>query len=184
MKARRILLAVCVGLAALVVIPIAQADRDKGHCSLRGDPLVGTWRFNITDSGGAIFDYLVFHEGNTLTERVSLATESMGSGVWERIDSDSVKKSGKSGKSCKSGNNDDDGSDAANYAVTFETFSDFDLNGAYDGRTRVRLTFQLKDDTITGTGTIEIRTLDNTGLIAGPFTDSAFVATRMTVIPE
>jgi hypothetical protein len=188
MKTRWILPAVYIGLAALVAIPVAQADRNyndngkvRGPCFLRGDTLVGTWRFTLT-GGGPAFDYLVFHEGNTLTERVSDPKESMGSGVWEKIDSDSGEKSGKSGKSCKSGKGDDSG--AATYAATFETFSDPDFNGVYDARTRVRLTFQLNDDTISGTGTIEIRTLDNIGLIAGPFTGFTYVANRMTVIPQ
>ena len=163
MKARWILPAVCVGLVALVAFPVAQAHGDDDHDD---EELVGTWRFTAMDGiGGVFFDYLVFHEGNTLTERVSFPTESMGSGVWEEIDSDSD-------------------SDSANFAVTFETFNDSDFDGSYDARTRVRLTIQLEDDTITGTGTIEVRTLDNTALIAGPFTGSTFVATRMTVIPE
>ena len=164
MKTRWILPAVCVGLAALFAFPVAQADRDDDD---NGDNLVGTWRFTVPTPVGTFFDYLVFHEDNTLTEMPSFGSfVSMGSGVWEEIDDD------------------DDDSDHANFAVTFESFNDDDGDTAFDSRNRVRLTLQVEGDTLTGTGTTEIRTLDNSALIAGPFPGSTFQATRMKVIPQ
>ncbi len=166
MKTRWILPAVCVGLAALFAFPVAQADRDDDD---NGDNLVGTWRFTVPTPVGTFFDYLVFHEDNTLTEMPSFGSfVSMGSGVWEEIDDD----------------DDDSDSDHANFAVTFESFNDDDGDTAFDSRNRVRLTLQVEGDTLTGTGTTEIRTLDNSALIAGPFPGSTFQATRMKVIPQ
>ncbi len=161
-KVRWILPAVCVGFAALVAFPAAQADGDD-------DELVGTWRFTVDGSPIAFpefFDLIVFHEDHTLTERVSFGTESMGSGVWEEIDDDY-----------------DDDDDSENFAVMWESFNDDPLDGVFDFRTRVRMTAQLVDDTLTGTATVEIRTVDNTTTIV-TFPPLPFVAVRMTVIPQ
>ena len=168
MKARWILPVVCAGLAALVVFPVAEAGDDDGQ------ELVGTWRFTVDDPGqGTFFDILMFHEGNTLTERASSSPfVSMGSGVWEEIGDDD-------------GDSDSDSDDGhADFAATFEAFNDGNFDGVFDSRFRIRLTLQLEDDTITGTGTVELRTLDNSMLIAGPFLGSTFEATRMTVIRQ
>lgn len=143
-------------------VSVAHADDDDDS-----DGLVGTWRFSGNDPAmGPFFDYLVFHEGHTLTERVSLSSFSMGSGVWEEIDSDS-----------------DSDSDSANFAATFESFADTDFDGSYDARARVRITFELEDDTLAGTGTIELRTLDNSQTLV-IFEGSTFSASRMTVIRQ
>ena len=78
----------------------------------------------------------------------------------------------------------DSDSDQSDYAVTFEDFVDSDFDTNFDIRIRVRLTAFLENDTLVGTATIEVRTLDNSQLIAGPFPGNTFEATRMTVIPE
>lgn len=165
MKARSILLTICVVFAALLALPAAQANSDdhSDRSHHRGaNKLVGTWRFSGFAPGvGDFFDYLVFHKDRTLTERVASPVESIGSGVWKAIRSDD-----------------------ADFAATFETFRDNDSDGIFDSRTRVRLTLQLHGDTITGTGTIEFRTLEENTLFAGPFPGATFRATRMKVIRE
>ena len=85
----------------------------------------------------------------------------MGGGVWERID----------------------GNEDANFAVTLETFSDDDLNGTFDTRALIRLTLQVDDDTMTGTATVDVFTLDGkTPLVSFP--GLTLEGTRMTVIRE
>ena len=155
MKARWIL-PVCVGLAALVASATALSA---------GGEIVGTWRVAVSsDVFGDFFSFMVFDKRNTMTERVSLSPGiSMGSGVWEEID-------------------DGDGDDA-NVALMFELFSDDDLDGTFDTRLRVRLTFQVDDDTLTGTGIVDVFTLDGTMLLAS-FPGMTIEGTRMTVIPE
>ncbi len=171
MKARWILLAVCLGLAALVAIPVAQADSDDEDDDSAA--LVGTWRFTgFAPGAGSFFDYLIFHEDKTLTERSAFDIESIGSGVWDKIDSDTDSDS------------DSDSDDAAHYAAMFETFRDNDADGSYDARTRARITVQVDGDTLTGTGTIEFRTLEENALFAGPFPGATFEATRMKLIRE
>lgn len=165
MKARMIQLAICVVFAALLASPTAQADTGK-HSDRdqhrNAKKLVGTWRFaGFAPGVGDFYDYLVFHKDKTLTERVASPVESVGSGVWKAIKSKD-----------------------ADFAATFETFRDNDSDGNFDSRTRVRLTLQLHGDTITGTGTIEFRTLEGNKLFAGPFPGATFRATRMKVIRE
>lgn len=186
MKTRRILPAICLGLAALVAFPAAQADRDDDDRD-NGAELVGTWRFTGNDAVfGQFYDYLVFHEDNTMTEKVASTIESVGSGVWEEIgsDRDVDRRSRRNSNGHSRRDSDDDDSDVASFRAMFETFRDNDADGTYDARTRVRITFRLTGDTLTGTGTIELRTLEDNAPLAGPFEGSTFVATRMELIPQ
>ena len=126
-----------------------------------GGSIVGTWRIAVNPPEGEdFFSLMVFDKGNTMTERVSLSRGlSMGSGLWERI----------------AGHN--------QFAATFEAFSDDDLDGVFDTRERLRLTIQIDDDTLSGTATLDIFSLDGTILffsIPGVILEG----TRMTVIPE
>ena len=71
------------------------------------------------------------------------------------------------------------------YAATFELFQDSNGDGLFDLRLRVRLTIHLVDgDTISGSSTIDILTLDGTTQIAGPFAGLPLEGTRFRVIPE
>ena len=83
----------------------------------------------------------------------------MGIGVWQRIA----------------------GHDT--YAVTLEAFDDDNLDGIFDSRLQIRLTFQVDDDTLIGTATVDVFTVDGkTLLVSNP--GFILVGTRMTVIPE
>jgi len=166
MKARWILLAVCVGLAALLAFPVAHAGDDDG------ESLVGTWRLTVSDPGGGFLSLTTFHADNTLIDRPSTSTTvGLGVGVWEAIGDDNDVDS-------------DSDSDQSDYAATFDSFVDSDFDTNFDIRVRVRLTVFVENDTLVGTGTIEVRTLDDSQLLAGPFPGATFVGTRMTVIPE
>ncbi len=171
MKARRILLAACVGLAALLAFPVAHAGDDDDD----DESLVGTWRLTVSDPGGGFLSLTTFHADNTLMDRASTSPfVSVGVGVWEAIGDDDDHHS-------DSHHNDSDQSD---YAATFDVFVDSDFDTNFDIRLRIRLTVCVENDTLAGTATIEVRTLDNSQLIAGPFPGNTFEATRMTVIPE
>ena len=126
-----------------------------------GDSIVGTWRIAVSPPVGEdFFSLMVFDKRNTMTERVTISPGiSMGSGVWERTD----------------------GHDQ--FAVTLETFSDDDLDGTYDTRAQIRLTLQVDGDTLAGTATVDIFTLDGTFLIVS-FPGLTLEGTRMTVVPE
>ncbi len=65
----------------------------------------------------------------------------------------------------------------------FEVRNDPDLDGTYDTRAQIRLTLQVDDDTLTGTATVDIFTLDGTFLIVS-IPGFIVEGTRMTVIPE
>ena len=173
MKARWILLTVCVGLAALLAFPVAHAGDD--------DSLVGTWRFTVSDSfGGGFLSLITFHADNTLLDRPSTSPfVSVGVGVWKAICDDDDDHSDRPGRGDEHRH-----CDQSEYVVTFEDFVDSDFDTNFDIRIRVRLTAFLENDTLVGTATIEVRTLDNSQLIAGPFPGNTFEATRMTVIPE
>jgi hypothetical protein len=72
-----------------------------------------------------------------------------------------------------------------NFAATFENFEDSNSDGAFDSRVPVRVTMHLLDhDTIIGTGTLDVLTLDGTTHVAGPFPGIPFEGTRMHVVPE
>ncbi len=170
MKARWILLAVCVGLAAILAFPVAHAGDDDDD----GESLVGTWRLTVSDPGGGFLSLTTFHADNTLIDRPSTSTTvGLGVGVWEAIGDDDDDDS-----------DSDSDSDQSDYAATFDSFIDSDFNTSFDIRVRVRLTVYVENDTLVGTGTIEVRTLDGSQVLAGPFPDATFVGTRMPVIPE
>ncbi len=173
MKARWILPAACVGLAALLALPVAHAGDDDHH----GKSLVGTWRLTVSDPGGGFFSLTTFHADNTLIDRPSTSPYvGVGVGVWEAICDDhrDRRRRGDKHRHC----------DRSEYAATFDSFVDSDFDTNFDIRVRVRLTVYVENDTFVGTGTIEVRTLDDSQLLAGPFPDATFEATRMTVIPE
>ncbi len=170
MKARWILLAVCVGLAAILAFPVAHAGDDDR------ESLVGTWRLTVSDPGGGFLSLTTFHADNTLIDRPSTSTTvGLGVGVWEAIGDDDDDDSD---------SDSDSDSDQSGYAATFDSFIDSDFDTNFDIRVRVRLTVFVENDTLVGTGTIEVRTLDDSQLLAGPFPGVTFEGTRMTVIPE
>ena len=178
MKARRILLAACVGLAALLAFPVAHAGDDDDD----GESLVGTWRLTVSDPGGGFLSLTTFHADNTLIDRPSTSTTvGLGVGVWKAIcdDDDDHSERGRSGDKHRHRH-----CDQSDYAATFDSFVDSDFDTNFDIRVRVRLTVFVENDTLVGTGTIEVRTLDDSQLLAGPFPGATFEGTRMTVIPE
>ena len=153
MKARWIL-PVCVAVAALVAVATAQPSATARAT------IVGTWRLAVSHEFGDFFSLMVFDKRNTLTDNASLhAGTSLGSGVWEKID----------------------GHDT--YAGMFEAWNDDDFDGTFDTRAQIRLTIQVDDDTLTGTATVDIFTLDGTVLLAS-IPGFIVEGTRMTVIPE
>ncbi len=155
MKARWIL-PVCVALAALVAVAAASPPSATSRSTI-----VGTWRLAVSSPvAGDFFSLTVFDKRNTMTDNASLdAGTSLGSGVWEKI-----------------GGHD-------TYAGMFEAWNDPDLDGTYDTRAQIRLTLQVDDDTLTGTATVDILTLDGTFLIVS-IPGFIVEGTRMTVIPE
>ena len=174
MKARWILLAVCVGLAAILAFPVAHAGDDDR------ESLVGTWRLTVSDPGGGFLSVTTFHADNTLIDRPSTSPNvGVGVGVWEAICDDDDDHSDRPGRGDEHRH-----CDPSEYAATFDSFVDSDFDTNFDIRVRVRLTVFVENDTFVGTGTIEVRTLDDSQLLAGPFPDATFEATRMTVIPE
>ncbi len=173
MKARWILPTACIGLAALLALPVAHAGDDDHH----GKALVGTWRLTVSDPGGGFFSLTTFHADNTLIDRPSTSPYvGVGVGVWEAIGDDDDDDD--------SDSDSDSDSDQSVYAATFDSFVDSNFDNSFDIRVRVRLTVYVENDTFVGTGTIEVRTLDDSQLLAGPFPGATFEGTRMTVIPE
>jgi len=126
-----------------------------------GDNIVGTWRLVVSHADlGDFFTLMMFDKRNTMTDNASLhAGTSLGSGVWEKID----------------------GHDT--YAGMFEAWNDDDFDGTFDTLAQIRLTIQVDDDTLTGTATVDIFTLDGTFLIVS-IPGFIVEGTRMTVIPE
>jgi len=124
--------------------------------------LEGTWR--VTVSPGTpqqFFSLMEFNKGGTMTEEASTPRHTTSIGVWKKIRGHE------------------------NYAATFELFQDSNSDGSFDLRLRVRLTIHLlDDDTIIGTSTIDVLTLDGTTQVAGPFSGIPLEGTRMTVMPE
>ena len=95
-----------------------------------------------------------------MTDNASLhGGTSLGSGVWERIA----------------------GHDT--YAGIFEAWNDDDFDGTYDTRAQIRLTLQVDDDTLSGTATVDIFSLDGNILFVS-IPGFIVEGTRMTVIPE
>ena len=157
-KKRLSLLAVAGSVVAIVAVAAAPPTLPSA-----GANIVGTWRLAVsTPVPGEedFFDLVVFDKRNTVTDRVSFSSgNTMGIGVWERIA----------------------GHDT--YAVTLEAFDDADLDGTFDARLQVRFTLQVDGDTLSGTATVDVFTVDgNTLLVSIP----GFIleGTRMTVIPE
>jgi hypothetical protein len=136
---------------------LAGDDQDHDDATL-----VGTWR--VTGNPGTpqeFFSLVVFNKGGTMTVTNSIPRITINSGVWKKIDGH------------------------GNFAATFEDFEDSNSDGAFDLRAPVRLTIHLlDDDSITGTGTVDVVTLDGTTQVAGPFPGIPFEGTRMQVIPE
>lgn len=155
MKARWIL-PVCVALAALVAVAAAPPS----PLLSAGPKIVGTWRLAVSHEAGDFFSLTEFDKRGTMTDNASLhAGTSLGSGVWEKIDEDDT------------------------YAGMFEAWNDDDFDGTYDTRAQIRLTLQVDGDTLTGTATVDIFTLDGTFLIVS-IPGFIVEGTRMTVIPE
>jgi len=124
--------------------------------------LQGTWRVTVaTGTPQQFFSLMQFSPDGTMTEASSTPGKSMSSGVWEEIRGH------------------------RNFAATFEVFQDGDSDGSFDSRIRVRLTIHLlDDDSITGTSTVDVLTLDGTTQMAGPFPGIPLEGTRMRVMRE
>lgn len=124
--------------------------------------LQGTWRVTLlAGAPNQFFSLMEFNKGGTMTEEASSPSHTTSIGVWKKIRGQ------------------------GNFAATFELFQDSDSDGSYDGRFRVRLTIHLSDDdTITGTFTVDVLTLDGTTQVAGPFSGLPLEGTRMRVIRE
>ena len=166
MNARWTQIAVCIGLAFLLGLPAAHAD-DDGR-----EPVVGSWRLTVSDPPGGFFSLTTFHADNTIIDRPSTTPNvGLGIGAWEAI-----------------GRDDDDDDDGrrrgSGYAATFDSFVDSDFDSNFDIRVRVRLTVYVRKDKLVGTGTVEVRSLDDAVLLAGPFPTATLEGTRITVIPE
>ncbi len=160
-KKRLSLFAVVGSVVAIVAVAAAPPSQPA---SAGANEIVGTWRAAVSGAPGFpdFFSLMVFDKRNTMTERVSVSPEiTMGSGVWENIVGD----------------------DDANVAIMFELFSDEELDGVFDTRFRVRGTFQVDDDTLTGTATVDVLTLDGTTLLDS-IPGLTLEGTRMTVIRE
>ena len=166
MNARWTQIAVCIGLAFLLGLPAAHADDDDR------DPLVGSWRLTVSDAEGGFFSLITFNADNTLIDRPGTTPNiGVGIGAWEAI-----------------GRDDDDDDDGrrrgSGYAATFDSFVDGDDNAEFDARARIRLTLYVRKDKLVGTATVELRSLDDAVLLAGPFPTATLEGTRITVIPE
>lgn len=124
--------------------------------------LQGTWRVTVLPrTPNQFFSLMEFNKGGTMTEEASTPRHTTSIGVWKKI------------------------RDQGRFAGTFELFEDSDSDGSFDVRLRVRLTIHLlDDDTITGTSTIDVLTLDGTTQLAGPFPGIPLEGTRMGVMRE
>jgi hypothetical protein len=124
--------------------------------------LQGTWRVTILPgTPQQFFSLMLFNKGGTMTEASSTPRKTMSGGVWKEIRGH------------------------GNFAATFEQFHDSDSDGSFDSQVRVRLTIHLlDDDTITGTSTVDVLTLDGTTQVAGPFPGIPLEGTRMRVRRE
>jgi hypothetical protein len=124
--------------------------------------LQGTWRVTVNPgTPNQFFSLVEFNEGGTMTEEASTPRHTTSIGVWKKIGGH------------------------GNFAVTFELFLDSNSDGSFDSRIRVRQTIHLlDDDTITGTSTVDVLTLDGTTQVAGPFPGIPLEGTRMKVMRE
>ena len=109
---------------------------------------------------GPFSDLVVFSKDHTLVSRNSLRFDGVGRGVWEDIG---------------------DGT----FATTLEFFADPDnpVENEFNVRVRVRNTLLIDQDTLQGTSTIDVFTVDGATHLAGPF-QAVSETTRMKVIPE
>lgn len=124
--------------------------------------LQGTWRVTVNPGAANQFFSLVeFDRGGTMTEQASTPAHTPSIGVWKKIRGD------------------------GNFAATFELFLDSNSDGLFDKRIRVRQTIHLLDeDTITGTSTIDVLTIDGSTQVAGPFPGVTLEGKRMKVLRE
>jgi hypothetical protein len=124
--------------------------------------LQGTWRVTVNPgTPQQFFSMMVFNEGGTMTEANSTPRKTVSSGVWKKLRGH------------------------GNFAATFEVFQDNNGDGSFDSRIRVRLTIHLlDDDSIAGTSTVDVLTLDGTTQVAGPFPGIPLEGTRMRVMRE
>jgi hypothetical protein len=160
---KRILFVMCrvfwsiVLCCALTGAVFAHDDDESGTPSLQG-----TWRVTVSPgTPNQFFSLMEFNKAGTMTEEASTPSHTTSIGVWEKI----------------RGNED--------FAATFELFQDSNSDGSFDLRLRVRLTIHLLDnDTITGTSTIDVLTLDGTTVLAGPFSGIPLEGTRRKVLRE
>jgi hypothetical protein len=164
MKARRVTtIAAVVGLAlftledsALAQAAVAGRNDERPTLSLQG-----TWQVvGFPGTPSQFFVMTVFNEGGTMTEVLSSGGVSSTSGVWKQIRGD------------------------ANFAATSQNFFDSDANGSFDLRFRTRQTIHLSDhNTLTGTITVEIVSLDGTTVLSEPV-QVPIEGTRMRVVRE
>lgn len=149
-------LALCCALTGAGAV-FADADDERETPNLQG-----TWRVTVLPgTPNQFFSLMEFNKGGTMTEAASTPRHTTSIGVWKKIRGQ------------------------GNFAATFELFEDSNSDGSFDSRLRVRLTIHLSDDdTITGTSTIDVLTLDGTTQVAGPFPGFPLEGTRMRVMRE
>lgn len=131
-------------------------SQDEGMASLEG-----TWRVTVLPgTPSQFFSLMQFNKSGAMTEEASSPGHTTSIGTWKRIQ-------------------------GHDFGATFELFHDSDSDGLFDKRLRVRITIQMVDaDTITGTSTVDVLTLDGTSQVAGPFPGLPLSGKRMSVIPE
>ncbi|MCM3903521.1 MAG: hypothetical protein ND866_17595 [Pyrinomonadaceae bacterium] len=145
-----------------IVLCCALTSAAFAHDDEETPSLQGNWRVTVNPgTPQQFFSLMQFNQGGTMTEANSTPGKSMSSGVWKKIRGH------------------------RNFAATFEIFQDGDSDGSFDSRIRVRLTIHLlDDDTIAGTSTIDVLTLDGTTQLAGPFPGIPLEGTRMRAMRE
>ncbi len=155
------LVQVMCSLALLVhVLPdsaLAADDRDRDEAVL-----VGTWRESIIFPGVPIefFELVAFHEDGTLTERFGSGPAlSAGIGVWKKVG-------------------------RGTFAVTLENLEDTNHDGTFDVRYRIRATYHVERDTVTGTATSDTLSLDGMTQLGPSFPGITVRGTRMRVTRE
>ncbi|HEX7295724.1 MAG TPA: hypothetical protein VF251_08240, partial [Pyrinomonadaceae bacterium] len=99
--------------------------------------LEGTWRVTVLPgTPSQFFSLMQFNKDGTMTEEASSPSHTTSIGVWKKTQ-------------------------GHDFAATFELFSDGNGDGLFDTRLRVRLTIHVVDaDSMTGTSTIDVLTLD------------------------